>query len=271
MKVLVLGASGFLGGKVIERMKLEKDFEILGTCYKNNDDSNLVQLDVINDEQAKHIVNKFKPDVILWSLMSSQSEKDLIQIGLKNILSSIANNQKLIFISTNAVFRGNPQKGYFTEDEKPEYTNGTEDIDLYADAKIYGENMIKEHENHIIIRPGVIYGQDINGKWDGRILNLINSLERKEKVLRTKNIFNTFVKVEELTNAILQLIKINYKGIIHLGPANKECYYDYYVKIAKMLNLDHDLIVSNEISEPFDLSLDTSKSKQLLGNIFSDV
>ena len=91
--------------------------------------------------------------------------------------------------------------------------------------------------------------------------------------------FNTFVKVDELTYAILRLIKIDYKGIIHLGPENKESYYNYYRKMAIKLNLDYKLIKGNTIEENFarengfslDESLDTSKCRALLGGIFTDV
>jgi len=271
MKILILGASGFLGGKLFERIKSERDFEVIGTCHKNNNDSSFIKLDVINEEETKHILNKFNPDVIFWSLMSRQSEMDLIQIGLNNILKYISFSQKLIFMSSNAVFRGNVQKGYYTEEKKPEYTNNTARIDLYANAKIDGENIVRKHENSIIIRPGAIYGKDVNGKWDKRVCDLISSLESKEEVKRTNNIYNTFVKVEELANGVLQLIERDYKGIIHLGPSKRECYYDYYVKIGELLNLDTDLIKSNEIINTFDLSIDTSKCKQILGNIFSNV
>lgn len=271
MKVLILGASGFLGGKVFQRIKVKAGFNVLGTCYHSNNKDDLIKLDITNEEKIKAIICEFKPDIILWSLMSKECEKDLVKIGLNNILKYIPTKQKLIFMSSNAVFRGNGVKGNYSEEHKPIYINGNEPLDLYANAKIDGEKIVKKHENSIIIRPGAIFGQDINGEWDKRISDLINKLEHGKEVVRTKNLYNTFVKVDELVSAILELIKIDFKGIIHLGPEKKESYYDYYTKMAKKLNLDVTLIKSDMINEPRDLSIETFKCRGMLGDMFSNV
>lgn len=271
MKVLILGASGFLGGKVFQRIKFESGFEVLGTCYQSDNSDNLIKLDVTNDEEIKAIIYKFRPNIILWSLISRESEKYLIEIGLNNILKYLSSNQKLIFISTNAVFGRNGDKGKYREEDEPKYKNSNELLHLYANAKIDGEKIVRQHDNFIIIRPGAIYGQDINQKWDKRISALIRELEQGQEVVRTKNLYNTFVKVEELASAILELIKLDYKGIIHLGPEQKESYYDYYIKMAKKLNLDANLIKSDKIIEKRDVSINTSKCKDILGDIFSNV
>jgi len=224
----------------------------------------------------QYTLYKFKPDIILWSLISRESEKYLIEMGLNNILKYLSHKQKLIFMSTNAVFNG---KGNYSEEDNPKYKNSNESLALYSNAKIDGEKIVKYHDNYIIIRPGAIYGQDINGKWDKRISDLINKLEEKQEVVRTENLYNTFVKVDELAEAIIELIKCDYKGIIHLGPEKKESYYNYYRKMAAHLNLDVNLIKSDFIDEDYadknnrslDLSINTSKCRKLLGNISSNV
>lgn len=268
MKVLILGASGFLGGKVFKKIKSEPGFDVLGTCYKSNNSHALIKLDITNDVEVKFIMNEFRPDIILWSLMSSESEKNLIELGLKNIFKYLCPEQKLIFMSSNAVFRGNGMKGHYSEDDAPKYKDSTEPLDLYSNAKIDGEKMVKQHCNSIIIRPGAIYGQDINGNFDNRVSDLINKLEQHQEVVRTKNLYNTFVNVDELSSAILELIKLDYRGVIHLGPDKKESYYDYYIRMARNLNLDVNLIKDDMVSEERDFSLDTSKCRGILGERF---
>lgn len=86
MNVLILGASGFLGGKVFKRIKSEPGFNVLGTCYQSNNSDDLMKLDVTNDMKIKSIIYEFRPDIILWSLMSRKSEKYLIEMGLNNII-----------------------------------------------------------------------------------------------------------------------------------------------------------------------------------------
>ncbi|MVX63500.1 NAD-dependent epimerase/dehydratase family protein [Clostridium chromiireducens] len=269
MKVLVLGASGFLGNKIFHRMMYEQGVEVLGTCFQSSSEYNLIKVDITNEEEAKSILGNFRPDIIIWSLISRQSEKHLIEVGVNNILKYLVDDQKFVFMSSNAVFRGDNQNGYFKEEDEPKYKNSNEPLDLYANAKIDGERIVKQYKNYIIIRPGAIYGQDINGKWDKRISDLIDKLKANQEVVKTENLFNSFVKVDELANAIVELIKIDYKGIIHLGPFHKQSYYDYFIDISRMLSLNTNLIKSNKIDKSMDLSLDTSKSKVILGNVFS--
>lgn len=271
MKVLILGASGFLGGKIFNIIKSKTGFDVLGTCFQSGSNGDFIKLYVTIDKEIKSVMFEFRPDIVLWSLMSKRSEKFLIHMGLNNILKYIQPQQKLIFISTNAVFRGNCGMGNYNENEEPKYINSDESLDLYANAKIDGEKIVKKHNNSIIIRPGAIYGQDINGKWDKRISELISRQEQQQEVIRTKNLYNTFVKLDELATAIMELIKLDYKGIIHLGPQKSESYYDYFRKMSIKLNLNSDLIKSNVLSEDKDLSLNTSKSRRILGDIFSSV
>lgn len=271
MKILILGASGFLGGKIFNKIKLSEGFEVMGTYFQSDIKKDLIKVDITDYDSIKVIMREFDPDIILWSLMSCEDENRLIDLGIKNLLDIIRDNQKLTFLSSNAVFRGKKGSGNYKEEDEPQYIFGNDPLDLYANAKIKGELMIKKHKNSIIIRPGAIYGQDINGKWDARITELINKIVNRQEVIRAKNMYNTFVKVDELANAIIELIKIDYKGIIHLGPKEKESYFDYYKKTAVRLNLDSSLIKSNVISQRMDLSINTLRSQKLLGDIFTNV
>lgn len=276
MNILILGASGFLGGNIYKELNKETSFNILGTCFQSDNTNELARVDITNCNEVKCLMEEFNPDVVIWSLMSKTNEKDLIENGLTNLLECLPTERKMIFISSNAVFHGG--KGAYTEDYIPTYKNSTKPIAVYSNAKIYGERMVQKRDKFIIIRPGAIYGKDVNENWDKRISELINKLEKQEEIVRTDNLFNTFVKVDELACAIVKLIKLDHKGIIHLGPERKESYYNYYKRIAKSLNLDASLIKSNSISVEYaiengisiDQSIDTSKCRTLLGDVFSN-
>lgn len=275
MNILILGASGFLGGKLYMALDKEVKFNILGTCFQSDSTNELLRIDVTNRDEVKCMMTEFNPDVVIWSLMSKTNEKYLIENGLKNILEFFPCEKKMIFISSNAVFH--EANGNYTEDNIPTYKNSTSPISIYSNAKIDGEKMVQKRENYMIIRPGAICGKDATGKWDKRTSQLIDKLENREEIIRTDNLFNTFVEVDELTSAIVKLIDLDYKGVVHLGPERKESYYNYYKRMAKILNLDDSLIKSNSISAEYaeengisiDQSIDTSKSRTLLGDIFS--
>ncbi|MEG3042666.1 MAG: NAD-dependent epimerase/dehydratase family protein [Clostridium sp.] len=274
MKVLVLGASGFLGGHLYKKLKGDGKFQVLGTFNNSSNNEELARVDVTNQDEVQGVMKAFNPDVIIWSLMSTYNEEVMVKSGLNNILRTICKNAKLVFISSNAVFSSG--KGNYKETDKPQIRKENDNLALYAMGKIYGEEIVKEMNNYIIVRPGAIYGKDIYGRWDKRIEKFISEIENHKKVIRTKNLYNTFVKVEELASGIIELIKMNYKGIIHLGPQNKESYHSYYRRISKQLGLDDNIVKGNIISDEeaergnilLDNSINTDKARSLLGNVF---
>lgn len=276
MKVLVLGASGYLGGVLYKRLKEATDYWVLGTYYRSEKQEGLIKLDVSDFIEVKTFLQHLNPDIIIWCLMGKTNEKQLIHEGIFNVLNNINQECKFIFMSTNAVFgEGN---GDFSEEDIPFYKSCESAIALYSNAKIDGEKMVREHENYIIIRPGAIYGQGIHGIWDKRVSQLIKDLTTGRTIVKTINLINTFVEVNELSDAIIRLIKINYSGIIHLGPERKENYYDHYRIMARRLKLDDTLILSNYISKKqaiekgiiIDTSINTRKCREGLGLYFNN-
>lgn len=273
MKVLVLGASGFLGGHLYRKLKEDGKIQVLGTCNISNN-VELVKVDVTNQDEVQGVMKAFNPDVIIWSLMSINNEKIMVRSGLNNILRTISKDTKLVFISSNAVFSSG--KGNYKEADKPQIRKQNDNLALYATGKIYGEEIVKDMNSYIIVRPGAIYGKDIYDRWDKRIEKFISEIENHKEVIRTENLYNTFVKVEELASGVIELIKMDYKGIIHLGPENKESYYNYYRRISKQLGLDDNIVKGNIISDEeaergnilLDNSINTDKARRLLGNVF---
>ncbi len=68
VKVLILGASGFLEGAIYSKIK-NSDNEVLGTYSKNRKDNGYVKLDVFDINSLINLLGDFKPDVIIWTVM----------------------------------------------------------------------------------------------------------------------------------------------------------------------------------------------------------
>lgn len=271
MKVLVLGASGFLGGHIYHSLLKDNHFkDVLGTSKSSNRED-LCKVDIIDENKFNELYREFNPDFVIWALMSGSDEEILIHKGLKHLLKMIDKRTKLIYVSTDGVFSSGG--GCFDENAEPCYLDKKNPLSTYTNAKLDGEKMIqKEHQNYIILRTGPLYGQDLQGNWDSRILALHTALEKNKTYKRADNLFKTFVHVEDLASAIIELLSINYTGFLHVGPTTKESYYTFNRKIAKRLKLDNTLIEPNRISInearkkgiALDTSLNTAKSNSLL-------
>jgi dTDP-4-dehydrorhamnose reductase len=279
VKVLVLGASGFLGSHVYHKLMKENNLskEIVGTSYLSSTE-NLEAININNKEQFEEFYKKRNPDFVIWTLMSSNNEHSLIHKGLRNLLDVINEQTLLIYVSTDGIFSDG--KGHFSEDAEPAYLNQQNPMSTYTNAKLDGEIMIQqEHKNHIIIRTGPLYGQDLQGKWDPRVSALQTALEANKTYTRADNIFKTFVHVEDLANAIIELLTNDYRGNLHVGPKMKESYYTFNFKIATKLEMNNSLVLSDKVSMEevrergvlLDTSLNTAKCNSMLKTRFRDV
>lgn len=275
MKGLVLGASGFLGGHVYHNLLGNNlSNEIIGTSYLSNEE-NLESINLNNGDEFEEFYKKRNPDFVIWTLMSADNEQLLIHKGLRNLLDVINEQTLLIYVSTDGIFpNGN---GNFDESAEPAFLDPKNPLSTYTNAKLDGEKMIQtEHKNHIIIRTGPLYGQDIQGNWDTRVSALQTALKANKSYRRADNLFKTFVHVEDLANAIIELLTIKYRGFLHVGPRTKESYYTFNYKIATKLEIDYSLVNSDPIPIEvarkrgihLDTSLNTTKCNSLLKTRF---
>lgn len=278
MKVLVLGASGFLGAHVYDNLIKDNQFkEIVGT----SNSSVIEGLYTINSNDEKkfgEFYRKCTPDFVIWTVMSADNEETLIHKGLKHLLKMIDKQTKLIYVSTDGIFSSG--EGCFDEHAAPSYLETHNPLSGYTNAKLDGERMIqKEHQNHIIVRTGPLYGQNLRGNWDSRVSALQSALTDNQPYKRADNLFKTFVHVEDLAHAIIELLSIDYTGLLHVGPKTKESYYTFSLKMAKKLKLDTTLIEPDRIpvkeaikrGVSLDTSLNTVKCSSLLKTKFREV
>jgi len=276
MKILILGASGFLGGKVYHKLSKNLNFKVAGTCFKSCKDNGLIKINIKDVNVTKEIFNEYKPDVVVWCLLDMNNEKELTDIGLRNIMENINDNTKFVYISTGALFEG---KGNYSEEVTLKYYYCSNPLAGYVNAKIYAEKVVKNHKKHIIIRTGPLYGQDIEGNWDKRVANLIEALSENQTIFRSSNLYKTFVHIDNLADLINEMIEMDYNGIIHVGPVQKQSYYTFNRKMARKLGLDEKLIIEDIISNgneianviPLDTSMNTDKCRRIFKTKFMNI
>lgn len=276
-KVLLLGGSGYLGTQILQELGQEQENEIVATCYSSSARSDLTRIDVKDAGSFAALVKQFQPDVIVWSLRGVDSEdaRELIEQGMRTLLENASEHSKIIYLSTDGVF--GQKTGPFTEEEETELLDKRNPLAGYCHAKAKGEELVRGwSENHLILRFGPIYGKNGADVWDKRVSALASELDEGREVVRTGNLYKSFIHVEDLALAIGELVPSAYTGTLHLGPANKESYYSFCRKMAARLGLSPELVKEDELSAerarelgiPLDTSLDTSRARALLKTTF---
>ncbi|MFJ8067310.1 sugar nucleotide-binding protein [Psychrobacillus sp. NPDC096426] len=276
MRILILGATGFLGSNLFQLASENNNLTVFGTSRFQHENSNIMQVDVTNKQSIGCAIKKINPEVVIWSLMSFGEETQLIKLGLENLLSEIESETKLIFLSTDAVFVEGI--GGYKESDPIGTLPKEADLADYVNGKNIGENLIlNNHPNHVILRTGPLYGNNGNGVIEKRTVRIIEKIKENQSFKAYTNVYRTFVDINDLSSTIIELTKIKFKGILHVGPIHKESYYSFYKKRLEQLGWNNSFLSPIIISKedfPYlslDTSLNTQKAHQLLKSNFRTV
>ena len=130
-KILITGANGLLGHKLVSLLSQQQDVSLVATARgicRFFLPSNIVyrSLDITNADACKNLINEFQPDALIHAAAMTQVDIcederevcDLINIkGVSNLIEAIGNrNTHFVHISTDFIYEGNEEE-YF-EDSK---------------------------------------------------------------------------------------------------------------------------------------------------------
>jgi dTDP-4-dehydrorhamnose reductase len=263
MKLLIIGASGYLGNTIYKKIRDYSKDEIYGTCNSSRNHE-LLQINVLDKLDIDKMLS-LNPEVIIWSIMNQEQEMLLSEIGLNTIVDKITKDVRLIYVSTT-LGKGKDQ----IEDVIPHKRKPDEYLTEYINGKIQGENIVRKHTNHVIVRPGSIYGYDYDGKMDSRMKGLLEISKTGKKYSRTANMYASFVNVENLADAIIELSYNSFTGTINISGEKPVSHYDFNRYLASLMNIDNSFIVPDYKEEVYH-NLNNDKRKLLLNTVIQDI
>ena len=272
MKVLVLGANGMLGSRMIRVLSENDELDVFGTVrdqsMKGLFSDNIATKILANIDVSKSglgsLIEDVCPDVVINCVGSvnknfSEPESVLQAISLNALLPHRLYkycervNSRLIHISTDCVFSGN--RGNYTE------TDPTDPIDIYGRSKLLGE----------VIRPNVVtLRTSIIGPEFRTSHGLLEwFLSQEGKCKGYANAVFSGLPTVILAKVIHDYILLNSEisGLYHVaGPAISK--YDLLNIIAKEYNKNIDIDIDTTIE--IDRSLNADKFQDVTGYIAPD-
>ncbi|WP_193756613.1 SDR family oxidoreductase [Clostridium coskatii] len=242
-RVLIVGASGFLGKELYKAFKLNTYYETYGTYFKNEMNSfeylSMMQLDSI-----KSTFDKVRPNIViitssLTNVEYCEANKDeayeINVIGIKNIVGFCKKyNCRVVYISTEYVFDG--KNGPYDE-EDAEFP-----INYYGKTKLEAEKIIKsEIKDYLIARTTVIYGWDLNSK--NFIMQLINNLSKNKSMKIPNDQISSPTYCNDLSMIIEKSCDKDIKGVINVVGNDVIDRYRFAVRAAEILELNKSLLI----------------------------
>tara|TARA_A100001015_G_scaffold295520_1_gene374608 strand:- start:88 stop:933 length:846 start_codon:yes stop_codon:yes gene_type:complete len=260
-KVLIIGASGFLGNYCFNKFLEENQFDVEGT-RNSSLNKKLTRIDYTNSLAFSDFITKSRPDFIVWCAglkKLSLTEKDLELARKQNFypIKTIVDYQNylkdvsLVFISTDYVFNG--LKGnYKSIDAVNPSTN-------YGKSKVSAENyIIEKSPNFSILRAGGIIGKEsVFLNW------LVDKIKLSETIELYDNIF-TPTPIKSVFKAIKILMNSSKNGIYHVTGKQKLSRYEFGNLVKKHFKSSSSELIevkcdNNNFNFLKDLSLINSK------------
>jgi dTDP-4-dehydrorhamnose reductase len=279
MKILVTGANGLLGQKLVNLLQHEKQVHLIATARKNLV-SQLVRgeffpLDTTDKTQVKSVINQSKPDVIIHT--AAMTQVDLCETeheaciannvtAVEHLISACETNHiRLIHLSTDFIFDGS--QGPLDEQAEPHPVN------FYGESKLAAEQLIRFSSiEWCILRTVLVYGVTPDMSRSNIVLWVKKSLEEGKKITVVNDQWRTPTLAEDLAmGCYLAAIK-KAKGIYNISGKDFITPYDISLKTAKFFNLDSSLVTpadSTQFKQPARRPLKTGfvieKAKKELG------
>jgi dTDP-4-dehydrorhamnose reductase len=160
--------------------------------------------------------------------------------GLAECIDTLPDTTRLLYCST-MIGKGKNQ----SETISPSVRLDGDYLKEYFNGKIEGERIVQKHANHVIIRPGSIYGYDCDGNLDKRMKKLLEQASNGLTYKRTANMYTSFIHISDLTNAILELSENDFKGILNISCENPVSYYEFNRHLAGLLKIDKNVVVAD--------------------------
>ena len=169
MKILLTGKNGQVGFELLK--KLNTLGEVIATDRQ--------ELDLANPQAIRDFIDQTKPNIIInaaayTAVDKAESDSELcyqINVVATEVLTekAIEFNIPLVYFSTDYVFDG-LKKGSYTE------TDQTNPQSVYGKTKYEGEERVRKHPKHIILRASWVFGSH-GSNFLKTILRLITEKE----------------------------------------------------------------------------------------------
>ena len=280
-KILITGANGLLGQKLVEQLVQQGNFEVIatgrGACRLTGSGYSYQSLDIENEQEVEGSLADLRPEVIIHGAAMThvdECEKHQEACYRANVLATkylIAAAEKIqshfIFVSTDFIFSGLDGQNPYTEEAVADPVN------YYGQTKLDGEELLKRSSlKWAIARTVLVYGLANDLSRSNIILWVKSSLEAGKQIQVVDDQVRTPTLAEDLAAGCILMAEQGATGIFNISGSELLTPYDMAIETADYFGLNKELIVrtdSTKFTQPARRPMKTGfvieKAKNQLG------
>ncbi|GAA0668843.1 SDR family oxidoreductase [Natronoarchaeum mannanilyticum] len=278
MDVLVVGASGLLGGNVVT-VAQERGWSVAGTYHSDPPafDCPLYELDVRSSAECENVLEETSPDAVINCAAATDVDDCENNPGLATNVNAegagtvaelaAETDTALLHTSTDYVFDGTRSSPY------PE-TASTNPIQVYGTSKLEGERAVQQaHDTAIVARLSFVYGRT---QPEGELSGFPAWVRETAKGGETVPLFTdqriTPSQAGTTARTLLDLLDHDAKGTFNVASRSCVTPYEFGEALLEEFGELTDLLEESSVEDidrdadrPKYTCLDTSKVESALG------
>jgi len=250
-KILITGANGLLGQKLVEQLVEQGKFDVIATgrgpSRLSGEGFVYQTLDIEDQQNVELVFSALKPEVIIHgAAMTNVDECELNREACfrANVLATQylvegakKYNSHFVFVSTDFIFSGEDGKNPYDEDAAPNPVN------YYGQTKLEAEEIVKNSGlNWAIARTAIVFGIGYDLSRSNIILWVKASLEAGKEIQVVDDQVRTPTLAEDLATGCILIVDKRSTGVFNISGAELLTPYQMAIETAEFFGLNKSLI-----------------------------
>ena len=246
MKVLITGSNGLLGQKLLHKLRVDEEINLVAISRGKNRVSEkngytYFDLDITDNDEVERVIVEQIPDVVINTAAMTnvdmcEDKKDACDALNVNAVQYLADacqkiDAHLIQISTDFIFDG--EDGPYTEEDKPN------PLSYYGLSKLKSEQLLQAHAvKWTIVRTIIVFGTGEKLSKGNIVLWAKGALEKGDPLNIIDDQFRAPTLAEDLADACILALKKKAYGIFNVSGKDIMSIYEIVERIRKYFGLD---------------------------------
>ena len=255
-KILITGANGLLGQKLVSLIAKQESVHLLvtarGECrFSIPENVSYQNLDITNAADCKSLMEEYQPDALIHAAAMTQvdaceTERELCDsiniTGVQNLIQAIGDrNIHFVHISTDFIYEGDEEEYFENSKVNP--------LSYYGASKWKSEQLFEKVKfPYSILRTVLVYGVLEDLSRSNIVLWAKGALEKGQEINVVDDQYRCPTLAEDLALACLQVVEEKATGVYHVSGKDFLSILELVFQIADYWNLDKSLVNSIKTS-----------------------
>ncbi len=269
VRVLITGATGLLGGYLVEEVEHRGQIPIAyggPSREKGVDLGDAAAVTAVFEREKPHVVIHSAALAAIGDCVADPARAQRTNVdATKNIANACTKHGvRLVHVSSDLVFDG--EHAPYAEDAP------TSPLSLYGRTKAESEKAALTEPSAAVVRVALLFGPTVTAR-KGFFDQQTATLKRGEPLRLFDDEWRTPISLRAAAEGLVSIAEGAYRGILHLGGPERMSRVEMGVRLARFLEVAEPKIESvSRLSLPGeprarDVSLDSTKFHRLCGSI----